>query len=538
MDIRFQNASGGGWRADCALCFAFEKDDPAAYAPELWEQAPWLHISPALRDFSGKKEEQGLLYGHPEAPLSRVLLCGLGKQDAFDAGVFRNAVARGMQTCKARGYGVVGLCVEALDHLVRLGVSRSREELVAEAVVAAKLSLYRAEGYRSEAQDADSPADPRAFDLLFTEQHTPDAAHAAARRGEAEASGVKLARDLGNGPANHVTPAVLAEEAQKLAKAHGFSCAVLDGEGIRHKGMGALWAVARGAAVDPRFIILEHCPKGRENDRPVVVAGKGITFDSGGISLKPAAKMWEMKSDMGGAAAVLGLFAAIGELPDGDGLPRLVGLIPATENMPDGNATRPGDVVTTLSGKTVEIMNTDAEGRLVICDALTYAQQEWTPAVLLDIATLTGACVIALGDYGAGLFTDDKALRRALMDAAEATGDLVWPLPLWNDYDANLKSDVADMGNIGPREGGAINAALFLRRFVDKGTRWAHLDIAGPGWVAKASPVSPVAGATGMGVRLLCRLLRDPAALYGPDALYAKDAANSPGNSVTDSADS
>lgn len=175
---------------------------------------------------------------------------------------------------------------------------------------------------------------------------------------------------------------------------------------------------------------------------------------------------------------------------------------------PGGNATRPGDVITTLSGKTVEIHNTDAEGRLILCDALAYAQQQWNPAVLLDFATLTGACVVALGDYGTGLFTQDKLLRRAVMDAAEHVGDLVWPLPLWDQYDANLKSDVADMTNTGPREGGAINAALFLRRFVEKSVRWAHLDIAGPGYVVKASPLHPVPGGTGVGVRMLCRLLR------------------------------
>lgn len=515
MLIRFQNASGGGWRADCVLSFAFAKEDPSASAPVLWDQAPWLFISPALRDFSGKKEEQALLYGHPKAPLSRVLLCGLGAKDAFDLSVFRTAVAKAVQTCRAKGFAVIGISVEALDHLAYLSTTESRETLVREAAAAALLSLYKAEGCRSGAgeQEDDTPADPRAFDFLFTEAHTPDDAHRAARQGEAEAAGVRLARDLGNGPANLVTPAALAEEAKKLAAAHGLACTVLEGDAIREKGMGALQAVGRGAAADPRFIILEHCPKGKENDRPIVIVGKGITFDSGGISLKPAAKMWEMKSDMGGAAAVLGLFAAMGALPDADELPRLIGLIPAAENMPGGDATRPGDVVTTLSGKTVEIRNTDAEGRLVLCDALTYAQQEWTPAVLLDIATLTGACVIALGDHGTGLFTEDGKLRHALMDAAQATGDLVWPLPLWKEYDTNLKSDVADMSNIGPREGGAINAALFLRRFVAKDTRWAHLDIAGPGWVDKPSAISPVAGATGMGVRLLCRLLRDTDAL-------------------------
>lgn len=518
MDIGFQNVSGEGWRADCVLSFAFEKDDPSAWSPALWQKAPWLLISPALRDFTGKKEERALLYGHPAAPLSRVLLCGLGKKDAFDLCVFRDAVAKAAQTCRAKGFAVIGITVEALDHLARQAAAHNREILLRESVAAVRLALYRAEGYRSEAKmrEDDAPADPRSLEFLCTGEHIPDSARRAALQGEAEAAGVRLARDLGNGPANHITPAALAEKAQKLAGEHGFACTVFDGDAIRARGMGALLAVARGAAADPRFIILEHCPKGKEEDKPVVIVGKGVTFDSGGISLKPAAKMWEMKSDMGGAAAVLGLFAAIGAMPGADELPRVIGLVPATENMPGGNAARPGDVVTTLSGKTVEIKNTDAEGRLILCDALTYAQREWTPAALLDIATLTGACVLALGDYGTGLFTEDRKLRHALLDAAQAAGDLVWPLPLWNDYDANLKSDVADMSNIGPREGGAINAALFLRRFVEKGTRWAHLDIAGPGWVAKPSALSPVAGATGVGVRLLCRLLCDADAAGAP----------------------
>ena len=517
MDIHFQNASGGEWQADCALVFAFEKESPAAFAPSLWERCPWLEISPALRDFTGKKDELTLLYGHPDMPLSRVLLAGLGKKDAFSLKTLRAAVAKAVQQCRARGFATLGLPVEAVDALLSAPnlVCVDRNALIREAVVASKLCLYRCDAYRSAKDEDDAQADPRWLALLFTESHTPDEAQKAARQGEAEADGVMLAQNLSNGPANHVTPAVLADEAQKLAKAHGFTCTVLDGQAIRDLGMGALWAVARGARQEPRFIVLEHCPKGKEQDKPVVVVGKGITFDTGGISLKPAAKMHEMKGDMGGAAAILGLFAAIGAMPGADELPRIVGLVPSTENMPGGDATRPGDVVATLSGKTVEILNTDAEGRLILCDALTYAQQHWSPAALLDLATLTGACVIALGDYGTGLFTDDKGLRRALLDAADLTGDLVWPMPLWDDYDPNLKSDVADVANIGPREGGAINAALFLRRFIEKGVRWAHLDIAGPGYVVKASPLHPVPGGTGVGVRLLCRLLENDALLKG-----------------------
>lgn len=537
MDIEFQNNSGDGWRVDCVISLVFADDDPAACAPALWQRAPWLFISPALRDFSGKKDGQAMLYGHPEAPLSRVLLCGLGKRESFDLDVFRNAVARAVQHCRASGFARIGLAVEALDHLALItapacaepepepaqsrnahGSAHTREILLREAAAAALLSIFRAGAYRSEAgrQKDETPADPKSLAFLFNDAHTPQEAVRAVRQGEAEAVGVNFARALGNGPANHVTPAALADTALKLSKDYGFACTVLDKEAIAQKGMGAFMAVARGAAAEPRFIIIEHCPKGKENDRPIIIAGKGVTFDSGGISLKPAAKMWEMKSDMGGAAAVLGFFAAIGELPDASQAPRLIGLVPATENMPGGNATRPGDVVTTLSGRTVEIMNTDAEGRLALCDALTYAQQEWNPAMLLDVATLTGACVVALGDYGTGLFTDDSGLRKDIMDAAGATGDLVWPLPLWAAYDENLKSDVADMSNMGPREGGSINAALFLRRFVEKGVRWAHLDIAGPGWVVKPSPLCPVGGATGVGVRLLCRLLCDAGASAAP----------------------
>ncbi len=514
MDIHFQNISGAEWQADCALVFSFEKETPASFAPALWERCPWLEISPALRDFTGKKDELVLLYGHPDMPVSRVLLAGLGKKDAFSLKIFRAAVAKAVQQCRVRGFATIGLPVEALDALLPALSGMTRDILIREAVAASLLCLYRCDAYRS-AKDEDDKADPRWLALMFTEDHTPDTAQRAARQGEAEAIGVLLAQDLSNGPANHITPTVLAEEALRLSKAHGFACTVLDGEEIRHAGMGALWAVARGGRQDPRFIILEHCPKGREQDKPVVVVGKGVTFDTGGISLKPPLKMHEMKGDMGGAAAVLGLFAAIGAMPAADELPRLIGLVPATENMPGGDATRPGDVVTTLSGKTVEILNTDAEGRLILCDALTYAQQNWTPAALVDLATLTGACVIALGDYGSGLFTDDRRLRHTIMDAADATGDLVWPMPLWDDYDANLKSDVADIANIGPREGGAINAALFLRRFIEKGVRWAHLDIAGPGYVVKPSPLHPVPGGTGAGLRLLCRLLESKAVLEG-----------------------
>ncbi len=505
MDINFHNASGGEWRADCSLAFIFEGERPVS--PVLFEQAPWMEISPALRDAAGKKEEMTLLHGHPELSLPRVLVLGLGKKADASLQTLRLAVAKALQYCRTKGFQSVGLPVEGLLSLTE-AYSAPLELLVKEVVLSALVGLYSCESYRGTGKKENSPEDPRRFTLLLSEKHTPDTIHRAAREGEAEAAGIVFARELINGPANHITPTVLAEKASELARTHTFSCTVLKPEQIRALGMGAFWAVAQGAKEEPRFIILEHCPKGKEQDAPLVFIGKGLTFDTGGISLKPAAKMHEMKGDMGGAAAVLGFFKALGALANADELPRVIGLIPTTENMPGGHATRPGDTVTTLSGQTVEILNTDAEGRLILCDAITYAQKEWKPAAIVDIATLTGACVIALGDLGAGVFTKDKELRRCVLDAAETTGELYWPLPLWDDYDANLKSDVADIANIGPREGGAIHAALFLQRFVEKNTRWMHLDIAGPGYVVKPTALSPVPGGTGTGVRIFCELAR------------------------------
>ena len=249
---------------------------------------------------------------------------------------------------------------------------------------------------------------------------------------------------------------------------------------------------------------LEHAPKGHEQDKPLILVGKGITFDSGGISLKPAANMQQMKCDMTGAAAVL---AAIAALAEEDAPRRVIGLLACAENMPDGKATRPGDVVRAASGDTVEITNTDAEGRLVLCDALAYAQKHWTPAAMVDIATLTGACAVALGTELAGLFCDDADLAERISAAGGVGGENYWPLPLWQPYAEQLKSEVADICHTGPREGGAINAALFLKHFVREGVRWAHLDIAGVDWNAKKTPLCPV-GASGFGARTLLELAR------------------------------
>ena len=311
-------------------------------------------------------------------------------------------------------------------------------------------------------------------------------------RGQAIGEGVTLAREYANRPANFCTPTFLADEAQRLGKAHGLKVEVLERKQLEQLGMGAFLAVAQGSAEPPKFIVARWQGAGRK-DAPVVLAGKGITFDTGGISLKPAAEMDEMKFDMGGAASVLGTLVALARLK---ARVNVVGLIAATENMPGGRAVKPGDVVRTLSGQTVEILNTDAEGRLILCDVLTYAER-FKPAAVVDIATLTGACVIALGHLRSGLFSADDALAAELLQAGEQAHDPCWRMPLDDEYGEALKSNFADMANVGPRPGGAITAAMFLKRFA-KAYPWAHLDIAGTAWKSGAAK-----GGTGRPVPLL-----------------------------------
>lgn len=312
-------------------------------------------------------------------------------------------------------------------------------------------------------------------------------------RGEAVAAGVTLAREFGNRPGNHCTPTWLGEQAKKLGKEFGLKVEVLDRKAIEKLGMGSFLAVAQGSAEPPRFIVAQYHGAAK-TQAPVVLVGKGITFDTGGISIKPAGEMDEMKFDMGGAASVLGTLRAVAQLK-----PKLnlVVIVPTTENMPGGRAVKPGDVVTSMSGQTIEILNTDAEGRLILCDALTYAER-FKPAVVVDVATLTGACVVALGHHHSGLFTADDGVAEQMLAASRDALDPCWRMPLDDEYDEALKSNFADMGNIGGgRAGGAITAAMFLKRFTGK-FRWAHLDIAGTAWKSGAAK-----GSTGRPVPLL-----------------------------------
>lgn len=502
MDIRFQAGTPADWRAHAVITFAFKGEALTESGAELVEAAPWLAIAPAVRDFRGVNGEVAVFYGHPDLSVPRVVAAGLGKREDFTLDRLRLATAAALRRCREMGIETVAVVVPQLERMVCEGIDLLR--LTEEIVCAAKLGLYRYEHFRSE-KDEEAGTDPRWFGLLFAARHVDDAVHAAARRGEAQAEGIAYARDLVNGPANFVTPSYLSAEAEALGRKHGFKVEILRRDQLVEMGMGAFAAVFRGAEEEARMIVIEHAPAGTEEQNPLVFVGKGVTFDSGGISLKPAAKMHEMKCDMAGAGAILGLFAALGE---SNVQRRVVGVLPCTENMPDGRATRPGDVVTTLSGKTVEILNTDAEGRLILCDALTYAQQRWTPEVLIDLATLTGACVVALGNDGAAVFCDDAPLSGRIVATGDVVGDLYWPMPLWSRYAENLKSDVADMANVGPREGGAIHAAIFLKKFINDGVRWAHLDIAGPAFTSSKTALCP-GGATGFAVRTLYGLVTE-----------------------------
>jgi leucyl aminopeptidase len=472
----------------CIVVGVFETHRLTAAAAAL-DRAAAGHLSKVLRrgDMQGKLGTTLLLHDIPGAA-GRILLVGLGREDAFSEKRYREAVAAAVSALHATG------AEEASLHLTELAVGgRDAQWRVAQAVAMAGAAAYRFTQMKSK--DTEDRPRLRRLDFSVDRSATKRAA-AGLEQGLAVTHGVNLARDLGNLPPNVCTPSHLADQARELAKRYRMKLTVLGREDMERLGMRTLLSVAQGSAEPPRFITLEH--RGGPRDmKPVVLVGKGITFDTGGISIKPAAEMDEMKFDMCGAAAVLGTMKAAGEMR----LPlNLVGAIPSTENMPGGRATRPGDIVKSLSGQTVEILNTDAEGRLILCDALTYIER-FRPAAVIDIATLTGACVIALGHVATGLFANDEALAREVTAAGEDACDRVWRLPLWDEYQEQLKSNFADFANIGGRPAGAVTAACFLARFA-KQYKWAHLDIAGTAWKSGKEK-----GATGRPVPLLTQFL-------------------------------
>ncbi len=454
----------------------------------------------ASGDLTGKAGEVGILYPRGAVPATRVLIVGLGKRDGFNLEGVRQAAANGIkQAHKLKAKNVATIVHGA-------GIGGLEVQAAAQATVEGSLlALYRFAASKQE------PEPPHAIDSLVVVEFDTDkigAIEAGSVAAQAIAAGVAVARDLVNMPPNVATPTKLADTAVSIATDHNLKITIGDCAWAAEHKMGAFLAVAQGAGEPPKFIILEHNGD-REDLDTIVLVGKGITFDTGGISIKPSASMEAMKSDMGGAAAVLGAMKAVGAM----NLPlRIIAIAPCTENMPDANAYRPADVITASNGTTIEIISTDAEGRMVLADGLVYATR-FNPKAVIDLATLTGACVVALGSgMAAGLFSTEDRLRDKLVAAGTAVHERVWPLPLWDDYKEAIKSDVADIKNSGGRFGGVATSAIFLKQFVDY--PWVHLDIAGMALSEKATAYTP-RGGTGYGVRLLVEFLRNWAVASG-----------------------
>jgi leucyl aminopeptidase len=501
MQVSVETRAAEGLTADLlALPLARPKPDkshlPARYA--ALDRAVGGRISAALGtgDFKGSRGDTLLVYGDAGDGVRRVLLVGLGEEREADAEALRIAAGRAVGLARSRRARRVVIAVPPLRRLRGAAAGQALAE-------GAILGGYRFDSYRSPEADA-TPAP----DVALWVDGSGDArgVRAGVRIGTALAESQNLARDLSNEPPNTLPPAELASAAQQMAREVGLRCRVLDVPKLEKLGAGGILAVGGGSSRPPRLIVLEHnAPAKGARARPTVcVVGKGITFDSGGLSIKPAASMVSMKHDMSGAAAVVGALRACALLK----VPlHVVGVIASAENMPSSTAYRPDDVVTTLSGKTVEIGNTDAEGRIVLSDALAYAQREFEPAAIIDLATLTGACAVALGTWCSAVLGTNERLIEALRRAGEATHERVWPLPLWSEHQEFMKGRVADLKQVGGRNGGTIIAAAFLSHFVGE-TPWAHLDIAPTADTDKPGPYQPQ-GATGVGVRLVVECLRE-----------------------------
>ena len=490
MEFSIKSGSPEKQRSACVVVGVFEPRK-LSLPGELLDSASKSHLSDIIRrgDMEGKAGTTLLLHNVPGTLCDRVLLVGLGKEKEFREKEFCQAIRIAVKTLNETG---------SFDGTVFLTETQVRKRSVAwrirQATIVAQETIYRFDQFKSKKDEVRRPLRKLTFAVERRSELTP--AEEALTQGLAIAEGMALAKNLGNLPGNVCTPAHLAETAVSMAEAHSLQCQVLERVEMETLGMGSLLSVAKGSHLPPKLIVLQH-KGGKPDDKPIVLVGKGITFDTGGISLKPGPEMDEMKFDMCGAASVLGAIkaAAVMKLPI-----NLTVVVPAAENMPGGAASKPGDIVTSMSGQTIEILNTDAEGRLILCDALTYVER-FEPDTVIDVATLTGACVIALGHVASGLFANKDSLARDLVDAGEEANDRAWQMPLWEDYQEQLKSNFADMGNIGGRAAGSITAACFLSRFTKK-FDWAHLDIAGTAWKSGGDK-----GATGRPVPLLTHYL-------------------------------
>ena len=490
MEFSIKSGNPEKQRGACVVVGVFEsrKLTPSA---DLIDSASQSLLSDLLRrgDMDGKAGSTLLLHNVPGTVCDRVLLVGLGKEKEFRDKAYCAAIRNTLKALRDTG------AQNATIFLTEIPVAkRNTGWRIRQAAMLSLDSAYRFDQFKSKKNENHSKLRKLAFAV---EQRSELAlAEDALLQGQAIAEGMALAKTLGNLPGNVCTPTYLADTALQIAEDHAIQCEILERADMEALGMHSLLSVAKGSHQPPKLIVLQY-KGGNESDKPLLLIGKGITFDSGGISLKPGEGMDEMKFDMCGAASVLGTLKAVALMK----LPiNLTVIVPTTENMPGGAASKPGDIVASMSGQTIEILNTDAEGRLILCDALTYAER-FSPDAVIDVATLTGACVIALGHVATGLFANDDALARELLSAGDEALDRAWQMPLWDDYQDLLKSNFADMANIGGRPAGSVSAACFLSRFAKK-YEWAHLDIAGTAWKSGAEK-----GATGRPVPLLAHYL-------------------------------
>ncbi len=497
MDYSTKYDSTEKLSTDCLVAGFYQKRKLGPTATALDEALDGLLTRLLKRDDIEGKAGDTLLVNHlSQGKIERVLLVGLGKKEELNPANYRKALAAAATALKASG------TKQATSALHEAEVpDKTLDWKIRQTVEVLESALYR---YTQTKSEKEQGKPPRLAKLQFLVETQADAALAQTgiQQGQAIAKGAGLARDLGNLPGNVCTPSYLAEQAEKLGKEHKKLKVKILGEAeLEELGMGSFLSVSKGSREPAKLIVIEYHGAPDKKAKPHVLVGKGLTFDAGGISLKPGAGMDEMKYDMCGGAAVIATLGVAAELE----LPlNVVGLVPSSENLPDGAANKPGDIVTSMAGITIEILNTDAEGRLILCDALTYAKR-YDPAAVIDTATLTGACIVALGRHPSGLFGNDDALCESLLQAGDTSQDRVWRLPIWDDYQEQLKSNFADVANIGGPDGGSITAACFLSRFA-KDFKWAHVDIAGTAWKTGADK-----GATGRPVPLLSQYLIDQA---------------------------
>ncbi len=496
MDIKIRKAEPLATKSPCLVLGVYEKSFQNPTLLELDQKLGGL-LKQAQRngEFTGKSNEKILFQPAGHIPVDRVLLVGLGTETEITAEKIRRAAGVAMQQLTD-----IKTTTATLALPLQAGQKDIRPTDIQAAAEGILLASYRYDRFLSE-KTRKARKLPKTITLLIEKTFDKQLCEVAVEKAQKISQAVLLTRDLVNAPGNIKSPLFLAEQARKAAEKSTLRCKILGEKELAKEGCGALLGVAQGSVREPKLIILEH-KGGKKDEAPIALVGKGVTFDSGGISLKPGEKMDEMKMDMGGGAAIIGtmMAASLLELPI-----NIVGIVPAVENMPSGTAYRPGDILTSLSGQTIEVLNTDAEGRLILADALTYAKR-YQPKLVIDLATLTGACIIALGHHATAVLGNDQDLIQSLLDAGEASGERLWQLPLWDDYDQQIKSDVADVKNVGGRPAGTITAAAFLKKFAND-FRWAHLDIAGTAWRDQATPYTPKGG-TGVGVRMLIEFLQ------------------------------